>query len=119
MDTLMIIVTAASLAMAVCMGAIVVKLVREEGRRSDARVAALVAMSDDPDIAAAPATPVAPVIRSEPRIAAPASRRGAAVHDADLELRPSASAAPSAILFTPSVEPSPWGARAAVAAVMA
>ena len=116
MDTLMIIVTLASLAMAVGMGAIVVKLVREEGRRSDARVAALVAMSDDSDVQAPAATPVEPVIRRGRVVAASAPRRSAPVYDADLELRPSAA---SASLFSPSVEPSPWGARAAVAAVMA
>ena len=111
MDTLMIIVTASSLEMAVCMGAIVVKLVREEVSRSHARVAALVAMSDDSDIEVAPATPVAPVIRSESRLAATTPRRSAAVYDADLELRPSATSAlpqpyaSPAILFTTSVEP--------------
>lgn len=48
MDTLMMTVTGLSLAMALGMGCVVARLVREERQRSDARVAALIDMAAEP-----------------------------------------------------------------------
>ena len=53
METLLIAVTAVSLAMAVGLAIVVLKLVRDDRRRSEARVMALTAMSAAPVRAAA------------------------------------------------------------------
>jgi len=107
----MMVVTALSLAMAAGMALVVVKLVREERARSEARVAALGAMSADPvidspftrrQIAVAPA--VSPLRRSEQD-----------VRFHDLEIRPSEAAVSSvSSLFAETDQPSPWGRRFAV-----
>lgn len=92
MDTLLIVMTVLSLAMAVAMTVVVLKLLADERRRSDARVAALMRASHVP----------APVMESAAR-----AREG------DLPLR--APAAP-AELFAATDAPSSWGPRIAAAA---
>jgi len=124
MDTLLIAVTAISLAMAVGMAIVVVKLVGDDRRRSEARVAALTAMS---------AAPVPrPHRSSETGASAPAANPGPAppaaaarVHSQparfdDFEIRRAEPAAVNvAELFAERDQPSPWGRRAAVIAALA
>jgi hypothetical protein len=115
MDTVLIAVTALSLAMAIGMAIVVAKLLRDDRERSDARVAALTAMA------------AGPVARQGEIVGAlhdtEATRRtrfaGAAVHTVaevlgDLELRPARTDAGRAELFAPRHDPSPWGPRLAV-----
>jgi hypothetical protein len=95
MDMVLVSITALSLILAIAMGAILFTVLREDRRRSDARVAAL---------AAASATFDPPVL----------TRELAAEPDVDVILRSPDD------LFSSSAtsEPSPWGRRAAVAAVL-
>ena len=93
MDTLLIVVTALSLAMALGLAIVVAKLVGDDRRRSDARVAALTAMSAAPVPRQRPVepAPAAAVASSWPiaREAAPAPRAPALPPRlADLEIRP-------------------------------
>lgn len=103
MDTLLIVVTALSLAMAIGMGIVVVKLLREERDRSGARVAALTAMAGNP------------LLRQRETVAPPAPVRPHPEPLGDLELRP-AQPGPraSAELFAERDAQSPWGRRLAV-----
>jgi hypothetical protein len=94
MEILLLAVTIASLAMALAMGVLVFRLLRDERRRSDARVAALLEVAGD---GAAPSPSVA----------------------ADLELRHDAPVEAAGDLFAVPERSSPWGARAAVAAAFA
>lgn len=143
MDTVLIAVTLISLAMALAMGVLVARLLREERRRSDARVAALIEMSagvpaaQAPAPAAAPrstprpaaAAPAPPVSISKPRpIPAPARVRletasPVAVIDSYDMIRPSQPAAPAAAiggdLFIEPEASSPWGRRFAVIGALA
>jgi hypothetical protein len=109
MDTLLITVTVLSLAMAMGMGIMLARLLREERRRSDARVAALSAMADEPMemIGARTIRPAAPPLQVPLRLA----RAGDV---ADLELRPADSAAAVTgvgDLFSQPERSSPWGRR--------
>lgn len=97
MDTLFLAVTALSLVAVLVMALVVAHLLRDERRRSEARVAALVAMSGD---AGAP----------EPH-AAPAA--GGTKHTGELELRPAARADVGAMFVQPE-RGSPWGPRMVV-----
>jgi hypothetical protein len=81
MDTVLVIVTLISLGLAASMGAVVLKLLRDERRRSDARVEALIEAASaspvavpEPAIAAARPIAHAPAVRTAPaaRAAAPA-----------------------------------------------
>lgn len=104
-------VTALSLAMAAGMALVVAKLVRAERARSEARVAALGAMSADPVIDS-------PVAR-RPIVVAPAvsplQRPEQAVRFDDLDIRPSETAVSGVSdLFAETNQPSPWGQRFAV-----
>lgn len=118
MDTVLIAVTALSLAMAIGMALVVAKLLRDDRQRSDARVAALTAM------AAGPLSPQRE-IGARPVVHDTESTRrtryaAAAVHPVpeelgDLELRPArADAGNRTELFAQRQEPSPWGPRLAV-----
>jgi hypothetical protein len=172
MDTLLMAVTALSLAMAAGMGLLVIKLLRDERRRSDARVAALMEMAAEPPVrghgersltrhkgvpyVATAATKGPPYVETAaynvlpyvetaatkgPRYVDMAATKGspnAALHkgvpngetaatkrpadrDLDLDLRPSprVNAARGRDLFIAQERNSPWGARAAVIAVLA
>ena len=124
MDTVLLVVTVLSLAMAVTMALIAAKLMREDRARSEARVNALAAMATHP-AATAPLTAFQP--GAERPIAVrplPAETRAASVERTpsvdDLNLRPdTASVAGAAHLFEEAVAPSPWGRRFAVMGTLA
>jgi hypothetical protein len=122
MDTVLMAVTALSLAMAAGMALIVAKLVREERARSEARVAALGAMSADP-VVDSPLPRPAVVPRRQIVVApaaSPSQRSGHAARFDDLEIRPSDSAVSGVSnLFAETDQPSPWGRRFAVIASLA
>lgn len=101
MEQVLIIVTGLSLALALGMGALLARTIRDERRRSDARVAALVEMARDPG-AAQTAAPLPPMTDLE----------------VDLEL---SRGVPARDLFVAgaSESHSAWRPRAAVAAALA
>ncbi len=123
MDTLLIGVTAVSLAMAVGLAMVVLKLVRDDRRRSEARVLALSAMSaapvERPQRFAAPDTaPVSP----RPRPITEATTARVHTHAArldDLEIRRAEPVASVGDLFAERNQPSPWGRRVAVIGALA
>jgi hypothetical protein len=118
MDTVLIAVTALSLAMAIGMALVVAKLLRDDRERSDARVAALTAMAAGPLPRERGFSPRPALHDTE------ATRRtgyaAAAVHSGtevlgDLELRPARTdTASSGELFAQRQDPSPWGPRLVV-----
>jgi hypothetical protein len=121
MDTVLIIVAGVSLVLAAVMAALLFKVLRDERRRSDARVALLT------ELAAEPVAP-APIVAPRPRPAQVQRRSSPAalrVNDVstrldDLDLR--AAPAPSTSgpeLFQEHAEPSAWPRRVAVAAGIA
>jgi hypothetical protein len=137
MDTLLVVITALSFAMTVGLALIVMKLVREEQRRSDARVSMLAELAAEPLPAEMEAEPH-PVLRLAPepylsRAAnAPPARElsssAGARRDFDvrsepavdeLELRPESTVVGVAELFAPAQSASPAGRRFAVAAALA
>jgi hypothetical protein len=123
MDSILLIVTLASVAIAATMGAVVAKLLRSERRRSDARVAALTEMADadsriEPAIVEQPA-------RVPPRQGAGRERGGGlqALADVDmsvddLELNQVEPTAPVGELFVQPVRRSTWLPRLGVAAAL-
>jgi len=122
MVTLLIAVTAVSLAMAVGLAIVVLKLVRDDRRRSEARVLALSAMSaapvERPQRSAAPDPAPAP----RPRPVAEATTARVRTHAArldDLEIRRAEPVASVGDLFAETHQPSPWGRRVAVIAALA
>jgi hypothetical protein len=142
MDTLLISVTALSLLMAAAMAIVVMKLLRDERRRSDARVTALTEMaSDDVPAAAAvaagadlplkAAVRMTPQARPMPDVRPKPDRRvepellpkpsAAAIHD-DLRLAPEAAAPLDATdvrsLFDEPQRSSPWAGRLAIIAAI-
>jgi hypothetical protein len=125
MDTVLMAVTALSLAMAIGMAMVLARLLREDRARSEARVAALVAMAAEP--APRPQWVASPPPRraaTSDSIAPPAGRQatGLRVKDAvlDLEIRPAApGVAGVAELFAERNEPSPWRRRVAVIGALA
>jgi preprotein translocase subunit YajC len=111
MDTILVAVTAVALAMTAVMGIMLVTLLRQERARSEARVAALSALADQPVDDRQPlprhetALPPAAAIETPVRIIAPR-----AVDDADdLEIRPAVAGVPN--LFSEPERSSPWGRR--------
>ena len=112
MDTLMMVVTGLSLAMAIGMGLVVAKLVREERQRSDARVAALAEMAAEPAPHVQPSADVRrPVV---------AARPARIVRLDELEIRPANTTVTGvAELFTARQAPSVWGGRLAVVGALA
>jgi hypothetical protein len=146
METLLMSVTLVSLAIAAVLAVLLIKTVRDERRRSEARIAALTAMADEPAApvalvtsvgsvtpvasitpvaSAAPAAPRARAaalpmrVKTEPRRTPPASIR--ATVD-DLEIRPADGGAEVngvAELFAPPEVSSPWGRRFAVIGAIA
>jgi hypothetical protein len=125
MDTLLIAVTAISLAMALGLAIVVVKLVGDDRRRSEARVAALMAMSDAPvsrPQRPADTAPTAVVASAWPIRPAAAPRVHTPPHPrlGDLEIRRAEpSAAGFGDLFAEKNQPSPWGRRVAVIGTLA
>lgn len=118
MDTVLISVTLVSLGLAGAMAVVVAKLLREERRRSDARVAALSELAAAPAAAPADAVRLRPAparapVKREPQRAAP---REPAIDE--LEIRP-AAAVPIADIFAERPQASPWGRRLAVIGVLA
>lgn len=122
MNTVLIAVTALSLAMAAGMAIIVIKLLRDDRARSEARVLALGAMSGDPigeplppPRASAP-TPRAQAAASVPQL----TRAARPVSLDDFEIRPATAAASGGSnLFAVADRPSPWGRRFVVIGVLA
>jgi hypothetical protein len=122
MDTLLIVVTGLSVATAISMGLLVMKLLRDERRRSDARVAALLDMAAEPsERVERPAIPIA-----RPTARAVAHERSVwrsvqpVAREVDLDLRPSGvSGVDVGSLFTKPEQSSPWLARMGVAAGLA
>lgn len=115
MDTVLILITGLSLALAGVMALLVWTMVREEQRRSDARVAALM------DLAGGEPDPL-PVVR---RVAAPArgaARKPAAIVDPGAESAPAgdlplrATPTAPADLFAQPERRTSWGPRIALAA---
>ncbi len=120
MDTVLITVTLISLAMALGMGAVVAKLLREERRRSDARVAALIELSGDQISIFERRTENRDLTPPPARIrrissAPPATTPPAAAYDL---LRPSAPVE-TGDLFAEPERSSPWGRRFAVIGALA
>lgn len=113
MDTTLVTVTLLSMGMAASLSVIVWRMLRDERRRSEARVVALTAM------AARPSNPAPRAATPAPRGSTPAPR---ASHLAplDLELEIREAPVPASVSATPMfAEPevnSPWGRRAAVMA---
>jgi hypothetical protein len=120
MNTVLMAVTALSLAIAAGMAFIVAKLVREERARSEARVAALGAMSADPALDSPLPRPA--VIPRRQIVVAPVvstSRSGHGAPFDDLEIRPPDGAVSVSTLFAETDQASPWGRRFAVIASLA
>ena len=125
MDTVLMLVTALSLAMAIGLALVVAKLLRDDRRRSDARVAALTEMAAEPVPIAPPVitkrpAPVAVAhARPAPAVHAPVTRATRPRPIDDLELRPSQPAVTGVgELFSERAQSSPWGARLGVAAAL-
>jgi len=138
MDTLLVVVTALSLLMAAGMAVVVMKLLREERRRSDARVAMLADWASEEipprrewetvhaTFERAAIAPQRAPVAASPRDPGPLLDPGTA----DLPLRPTAVAADPLLeteargavtgeLFVEGEHPSPWGRRLGVIAAMA
>jgi hypothetical protein len=112
MDTTLLTVTILSMGMAAALSVIVWRLLRDERRRSDARVAALAAAADAPVASAFPPRRDAP--RTDPAEAlAKAGRRN------DDELPLHEQPVTSGAMFVTAPEPTPWWNRLAVMAGVA
>lgn len=140
MDTLFFAVTGVSVLLVLLMATVVVRLFLDDRRRSQARAAALVAMTDS-DAVSSRASDLASPRAAEPvntgvgerihtraadpvkpRAGQPASHRQAPVfRDRDeLELRPAAAHAEDVTpMFAQPTRSSPWGARLAIVAPLA
>lgn len=139
MDTLLIAVTALSLLMAAAMALVLMHLMREERRRSDARVAALAEMASadvrpapDPTIGAGRSRLQPAVIRQDPEQTRPVRslrRQPDETPAADLPLRgeqseaalrltPDAARPIAGDLFAEAERSSPWVGRLAIIATL-
>jgi hypothetical protein len=136
MVTVLAIVTLVSLMMTIAFAAVVVKLLRDERRRSDARVTALTELADaarssiasdeEPAFRPRPAIAPLPVERTEsprvvrvertdpPRIVEPPPVEPSLPPFEDFELEPSSVVTGSGELFAPRQERSPWLRRLGV-----
>lgn len=123
MDTVLVIVTLISLGLAAAMGALVLKLLHDERRRSDARVEALIeaaatAPEHTPEPSIAAPRPVARAASSRPAPSATAAVVRPRTHADrertldDFEIRPAAASVGE--IFAEPVRSSPWGRRMAV-----
>jgi hypothetical protein len=112
MDTTLVTVTILSMGMAAALSVIVWRLLRDERRRSDARVAALAAA------AAAPVASAFPPRRDAPRTdLADALAKAGRRHDDELPLHE--QPVTSGAMFVTAPEPTPWWNRLAVMAGVA
>jgi hypothetical protein len=117
METLLVTVTALSLAIATGLGVLLARLLRQEQRRSDARAALLSEMAAEAPQPIAPASVPQPALRNATPLVATAPRQ---VRIDDLELRPAdATVAGVADLFAAPESASPSGRRLAIAAALA
>jgi hypothetical protein len=118
MDTTLTLVTALSLLMATALALVVLKLLRDERTRSDARVAALAEMSLDLILDAAPQHRLASLPRSiETPVRRSHRRPSPEVLLDDFDIRASGGAVTGVgTLFARADEPSPWGRRLGVIA---
>jgi hypothetical protein len=120
MDAILLTVTGISLALAAGMGVLLARMLRDEHRRSDARVALLSELAAEPGDGPAPAmaVPLRPVLESQERPAIqpkPRATRSRTLVLDDFELHPaSAEVAGVHDLFHEQDEPSPWPRRFAV-----
>jgi hypothetical protein len=111
MDTVLVLVTGLSLALAAAMAVLLARLLREERRRSEARIALLTELAAEPS-APIPQTSAAAAVA----IRGPLHRTRPASFE-DLDLRPEAyPEATRPELFHDHEESSPWPRRLAVAA---
>ena len=118
MDAILTAVTALSLVMAATMTVVVITLLRQERARAEARVAVLAAMSADPvgPRREASQPPIRKTIEPMPAQSLRTERSPLA----DFDLRPADHAVTGVPdLFVQADPRSPWGRRAAVAAVLA
>ena len=110
-------VTLISLAIAAALAVVVMKLLRDDRRRSEARIAALTELAEEPEVERSPAPrrpPAAPIGEPAASLTIRPTRRVA-----DLEIRPLAAAAPAVSdLFETPAQASPWGRRFAVIGVI-
>src|SRR3954469_242607 len=120
MDTTLVTVTVLSMGMAAALSVIVWRLLRDERRRTDARVAALTAA------ASREFTPKVDVPRIDlprtdlpPRAVVSTFRRNDRMTDEDLPLRVGDTPVTTSALFVEPVRSSPWGNRFAVMAGLA
>ena len=126
MDTLLLMITILSLAMATGLAIVAARLVRDERRRSDARTALLIELAAEPgeplvwQMPAVAARPAAPLAASPTAPAGPPAREAPAVCLDDLELgRSGFSVVGVPNLFAPPTPVSPAGRRFVVAAALA
>jgi hypothetical protein len=130
MDSILLIVTLVSVAIASTMGAVVAKLLRDQRRRSDARVAALTEMAEAESrgeqtiveaparIQTRPATHQTRPATLQPRVAVPAVPVDLRMTADDLELNQVEPLAPVGELFAQPERRSPWLPRLGVAAAL-
>ncbi len=125
MDTVLVSVTLISLGLAGAMGVILARLLREERRRSDARVESLLELAADSPDPLSDAPIVAPRSVARQAVAArPVARPAAAPRVSreraidDFEIRPGGTAAVADIFAEPR-RSSPWGRRFAVIGLLA
>lgn len=126
MDTVLLSVTALSLVLSTGLAVIVAKLLGDERRRSDARVAALSELAAEPerldhDVVTLPvarvAVPPRPPVAARPMPIAPAPVRHAA--GVDLQIRPLEPGPGVGELFSQPDVASPWRGRLAIAGSIA
>jgi hypothetical protein len=112
-DVILISVTAVALALTAGMAIVVATMLRDERARSDARVAALSAMTreDQVPLPASQAQKAAPVV-----LPSAVQPRENSTSSDDLEIRP--VAVQDSALFALPAQPSPWGARLGVIAAI-
>jgi len=119
MDSTLVAATLVSLAMALALSVVVWRLLKDERRRSNARVAALAELAARPDAAARTRPIATPVTSVDPR------RRELRPLPTDLPLREASSPPPvstpiaSAPLFAPPQRASAWHRRIAIMAALA
>jgi hypothetical protein len=119
MDTVLISVTLVSLGLAGAMAVVLTKVLRDDRKRSDARVAALSELAADPTPAPAAAVTLRPAPAARVRVTREPAREPAREPVvAELEIRP-AAAVPVAEIFAEPEQASPWGRRFAVIGTLA
>ena len=123
MDTVLVVVTLVSLALAGAMSVVVAKMLRQERRRSDARVAALLELAAEAEAMQPRAVTPAPKPAAARRVASapgrdPGGGGGRAVALDEMEIRPAGDVVGQE-MFLEARRSSPWGRRLAVIGVLA